>query len=64
MKIKGEISKARGGHHLSWEDPNTGAEMWAQGEFLLNKKTEEYEHVVEDEDGNTLYIVTAKLLLT
>ena len=59
--IKGEISKANGGNYLSWNDPNNGAEMWAQGEFILNKRDENYEHIVEDEDGNSLYKVVAKL---
>jgi len=59
--IEGEITKAQGGHYLSWEDPNTGIEMWSQGEFILNKKTENYEHIVADEDGNSMYKVVAKL---
>ena len=57
--INGEINKAQGGHYLTWECPKTGEEMWCQGEFFYNKKTEEFEHVVTNEDGLELYKVVA-----
>lgn len=59
--VQGEANKAQGGHYLTWECPELGVEMWCQGEFFYNTKTEEIEHIVTDEDFNELYKVVAKL---
>lgn len=59
--VQGEINKAQGGHYLSWECPETGIELWCQGEFFYNEDTENYEHDVCDENGNLLYKVVARL---
>lgn len=60
-QVNGEINKAQGGYHLTWESPNTGEELWCQGEFFYNKKTQNFEHDITDEDGNVLYKVVASI---
>lgn len=60
-QVIGEANKVSGGHYLSWDCPDTNKEMWAQGEFYYNTKTEKIEHDVYDENDNLLYKVVASI---
>lgn len=58
--VSGSTVKSGTGHHLTWDCPVNGIEMWAQGEFLVVDG--KIQHEVTDEDERTvLYIVEATI---
>lgn len=57
--VTGQATKHTNDIYLSWEDPQTGEEMWAQGEFSYNTNKDSIIHSVFDENGNIKYTVEA-----
>ena len=57
MKIiqANEVTRHNHNVHITWDDPETGEELWVQGEF--NIVDEHYSHIVTDDEGNPIYEV-------